>query len=188
MKYLKMLALAALAAMALMAMVGAGTASATTLEVGGVTRNESVTLTLSLASGTSLITEDTSGVFQNTCTASHVHKHTTQFTNPVTGPATTMTYSACSRTITVHAPGKTEIVWTSGTNGTVYSEETELTTGSPFGTLTCRTGTTTHIGNLTGVAAGHATLHINAVIDCGISARWTGTYTVTSPTGLGVSP
>ena len=57
--------------------------------------------------------------------------------------------------------------------------------------MNCKTGEGTAIGNLTGVASGHATMEINATLNCGphlSSARWTGTYTVTSPTGLGVSP
>jgi hypothetical protein len=191
MKYLKVLGLAAVAAMAMMAFA-AGSASATTLEVGGVTTDDSVTITASLASGESAILKDTAGFSKNTCTVSHVHGTTTSpFTgDAVTGDIETLTFTGCTRTVTVHDPGKLEVVWTSDTNGTVYSEEAQVTVGSAIGTLNCETDETTHLGDLTGVASGHATLHVNAVIDCGIisSAKWEATYTITSPDGLGVSP
>jgi hypothetical protein len=207
MKYLKMIGLAAVAASALMAFVGASTASATTLEINGVTQNTSVTITGSLASGTSALLEDTSGFSQNTCKKSHTHGVTTKYTDegslkevtgPLTGhtheektagtlPSSGLSFAECDRTVTVHDPGTLEVVHIADTtNGTVYSENAEVTSGSPFGTLTCITETT-HLGTLTGVSSGHATLHVNAVLDCGISARWTATYTVTTPTGLGVS-
>jgi hypothetical protein len=52
-----------LAAVAAMAMVGftAGTASATTLEVGGVAQNSSVSITASVQSGTKVVLKDTEG-------------------------------------------------------------------------------------------------------------------------------
>jgi hypothetical protein len=186
MKYVKLLGLAALSAMALMAF--ASTASATTLEVGGSAKNESVSIKSNIATGTSALLEDTSAISQNTCTTSNVEgSSSSPFTaTKVTGAVSSLTFSNCDRTVTVHAAGKLYVEWTSGTNGKVGSEEAEVTSGSPFGTLTCVTGTGTHIGTLTGVASGNATMHINAVLDCGISARWTGTYTVTSPSGLGV--
>lgn len=55
--------------------------------------------------------------------------------------------------------------------------------------VNCKTGTGTHMGTLTGVKEGHATLHIDAIKNCGFfmpSATWGATFTVTSPTGLGV--
>lgn len=195
MKHLKMLGLAALSAMALMSIGGVGAASATTLEVGGLTKNESVVLTLSYKAGTSGITRDTFGFSTNTCTGSHAKgKAASPFTGSiVTGPVEELSYSGCEHTITVHSPGQLYIEWTSGTNGRVYSENTELTMFSTIhGThLPCRTGTGTPIGTLTGVAAGQATIDINATLNCGphlSSAKWLATYIVTSPDGLGVSP
>ncbi|HEX6204942.1 MAG TPA: hypothetical protein VFZ29_03950, partial [Solirubrobacterales bacterium] len=76
------------------------------------------------------------------------------------------------------------------TNGTVFSEEAEITVGSPFGTLNCKTNAGVDLGTLTGTKEGHATIDVNAVLNCGFlmpSATLKGTYTVTSPTGLGVS-
>lgn len=175
-----------------MALVGATSASATTLEVGGVVQNASVTYSMSLVPDSSSITETTSGSSSHTCTVSQIHGSTSSpFTGTkVTGPVTTMTFENCTRAMTVHNAGK---LWfehiTGTTNATVFSEETDVTKGTVFGTLTCTTGAGTHIGTLTGAAAGHATLDVKAVLNCGVlvpSMLWTATYTVTSPLGLGV--
>jgi hypothetical protein len=190
MKYLKMLGLAAVAAMAFTAFA-ASSASATTLEVNGATQAGSVTLTASL--DTSITLSRTDGSFANTCTESHMHGETevgkTTGTT-VTGPITSLTFTKCEFPVTVHKPGKLEVKHITGTtNGTVYSEEAEVTTGSAFGTLNCKTGETTDIGTLTGVASGNATMHINAVLNCGFlvpSASWRGSYWITTP-GIGVS-
>jgi len=192
MKYLKMLGLGALAATALTAFA-ASTASATTLEIGGVPQNKEVTISASLKTGTSAVLRTTGEAFANTCTESTVHGETTApYTNTtyVTGPITTLTFDKCTEEpVTVDKPGKLYVHWESGTNGTVFSEEAEVTVPTPFGKVNCKTGTGTKIGTLTGVASGNATMHINGVLNCGFllpSAVWTGTYTVTSPSGLGV--
>ena len=194
MKCLKMLGLAAVAAMAFMAFA-AGSASATTLEVGGVTQNNSVTFTASLEQ--SLITSRTDGSLVSTCTESTMHGTTTTFTGAaVTGPLSALTFGSCTRPITVHKPGKLEVSHIAGTtDGTVASEEAEWTTSSPFGNLTCKTGVTTHLGTLTAATtpsnpSAHATIDINAVLNCGFlvpSATLKGAYVITSPTDLGVS-
>lgn len=201
MKHLKMLGLAALSAAALMSIAGAGTASATTFEVGEITQNEALTLTMSMKTGTSWVIRDTFGFAVNTCTGSHLKGKTTTFTTIKTqfgndhpiGLIEELTFSNCDHTVTVHNPGKFYIEWTTGTNGRVFSEEAEITTYSTIhGThINCTTGAGTPIGTITGVASGQATLDLNATVTCGPhlhSARWTGSYTVTSPNGLGVSP
>ncbi|HET8814637.1 MAG TPA: hypothetical protein VFM51_06745 [Solirubrobacterales bacterium] len=178
-------------ALAAMVLVGASSASATTLEVGGVTKNEPITITASLESGTSMVWEDTASE-GNTCTTSHMHGTTSTTTgSAVTGALSTLTFSNCTRLITTHAPGKLEIRWTSSTKGIVSSEDTEATVRVPLiGYVTCRTDVTTDIGTLTGVSSGNALLHVNAVMNCGAFytwAIWEGKYEVTSPSGLGVS-
>jgi hypothetical protein len=186
MKYLKhvMLVITALAAL-----VGANSASATTLEVGGVTQNKSVGMVMTLRSGTSTILKDTSGFSANTCTTSELSGSTA---SPFSGATVTEAVSAwvfnnCSSPVTVHKNGTLHFAYTSGTNGMVSSSGAEWTVDGPFGYLPCVTGNGTTLGALTGSKEGHATMDWNAVINCGISARWTATYTVTSPTGLGVS-
>jgi hypothetical protein len=190
MKYLKMLGLAALSAMALMAFV-AGPASATTLELGGVTQNKSVSLEATIKSGTSAVLRDTSGFSVNTCTSSEVAGSTeTTFTGPtVTGKVSKLTFSNCTDPVTVHKNGTLHVAYSSGTNGTVSSSGAEVTVDGPFGYITCTTGAGTTLGTLTGVSSGNATMDVNAVLNCTVisTARWTGTYTVTSPAGLGVS-
>jgi hypothetical protein len=176
-----------------LALVAASAASATTLEVGGSAKNEAVTIKASLKSGTSTLFTDTSGTLLNTCTGSAIEGKTA---SPFTGttvsvPLASLTFTSCSESVTTDAPGSLSIEYISGTtNGTVRSLGAKWTTSSPFGPLTCVTagGVGTDIGTLTGVASGKATLDITGVLDCGaITAKWTGTYTVTGPEGLGVS-
>jgi len=191
MKQLKMLGLAAVAAAALTALA-APFASATTLEVGGVSQNGSVAISASLKSGTMVILRDTFGITTNRCNKSTVEGASG---NPfsgatVTGPLSTLTFGECSfEPVEVHKGGTLHFSHITGTtNGTVTSSGTEVTTNSAFGTLNCITGGGTHLGTLTGVASGHATIDINAQLSCsGISSKLAATYTVTGPTGFGVS-
>jgi hypothetical protein len=193
MKLTKILGVVAVAALALMAF--ASTASATTLEIKGVKQTTDVTFDASLKAGTSALLSDTAGFFANTCTASTVKAIDSDKTTGtvVTGPIEELSFGTVATPCkegnpTVDAAGKLKVEWIKGTtNGTVWSENAKVTVPSALGTLTCTTPEAgTHLGTLTGVAAGQATMHINAVLPCGITAKWTGTYVVTSPEGLGV--
>jgi hypothetical protein len=189
MKLSKILGVAAVAALALMAF--ASTASATTLEIGGAVQNSSVTIEATIPAGSSALLTDTFGASANTCTSSTVEGHTASpFTGTtVGGPITTLDFTNCTQGNPVtHSPGSLSVERIgSTTNGTVRSTGAKVTVPSPFGTLTCTTSNT-DIGTLTGVASGHAKFDINAVLPCTVvgTAKWSGTYTVTSPTGLGV--
>lgn len=195
MKYLKTVSLVAVSSMALTAF-GVSSASATTLEVGGTAKTQSVAFSASLAAGSSTVWRFTGGSFINTCTAAQMSGATSSpFTaTAVGGPLTTLSFANCSENpVIAHNGGSLTFERIAGTtNATVRSSGTELTTASVFGTVTCKTGTGTDIGVLTGASSGdHATLDINAVMECGplpflVSALWQGTYTVTTPTGLGV--
>lgn len=150
-------------------------------------------MTASLAPGTSSITELTDGSLPNTCTTSHISWTTASpfTTTNVTGPVSSLSFANCTRPVTVHKPGQFYVRHITGTtNGTLFWENADVTESTPIGTLTCTTSAAgNHIGTITGVASGHATLHINAVLNCGFLAPsflWTATYVVTSPTGLGV--
>jgi len=193
MKYLKMLGLAAVAAMALMA-VTAGSASATTLEIGGVVQSGAVTITASQESSITLA--DTENTQANTCSESHVHGSTTVFSGTyVTGVLSVLSFTNCTRSpVVVDKPGKLKIDWEEGTtSGSVFSEEAEVTVPTTFGfSVNCKTGEGTKIGTLDGKASTseHATMTIAAVLNCGFllpSASWSGSYWITSPTGLGVT-
>jgi hypothetical protein len=194
MKYLKMLGLAAVAAAALMAFVGAGTASATTLEVGGVVKNSALAIEGSLKTGTSALLKDEFGTTTDTCTVSGVKGNTEKdesgdFSGPSVGGKLLkkeeggLTFSSCTHTTTVIAPGSLFVTWTSGTNGTVKSSGAEVTVQSTFfgASAVCKTGEGTNVGTLTGVSSGSATIDISAKINCGIlgTASWTGTYVTT---------
>lgn len=193
MVHLKSLGVAILSTMAL-AVCCSGSASASTLEVGGVTQNASVTITGSLHPELSMTLGATGGGLANTCTASHLHGTTTSpFTGTTRpgGPLSTLSFTSCTTPVTVHNPGGISIDHVSGTtNGTVRSLAAEITTSVGGLVLTCRTGSGTHLGTLAGGKTGHATLEINAVLNCGFllpSGQWKGTLDITSPTGLGVS-
>lgn len=192
MSYLKKAGLAALSAMALMGMV-ATTASATTLEVGGVALNQTVAIDASLEAESATAWETTTGNVLNVCTESTIKANTEgTFTGGVTvgGKVAEFTFPACGQAITALKPGTFTIEWTSATIGTVRSTGTELEFKDPLLKVAIKcTTNNTDIGLLTGVKTGHATLDINAVINCGAlrpSVNWLGAYTVTSPTGLGV--
>ncbi|HEY5941595.1 MAG TPA: hypothetical protein VIT89_01880 [Solirubrobacterales bacterium] len=190
MKYTKLAVLAAFSVTALMGL-GAVSASATTFEAGGSAKNEAIAITASLQPGTTLVMSNTPGWFANKCTASHMQGATT---SPFTGPTvsthlTTLTIAECTAPVTVHKPGTLEVVWSNGTSGTVFAEGTQLTVTISGTTIFCAPGKT-HFGTLTGVASGHATLDVNAVVNCGFllpSLKVEAKYIVTSPTGLGVT-
>jgi hypothetical protein len=202
MKYVKMLGLAAVAAAALMAF--AASASATTLEIGGVTQNKAVKIVATLSSGTSAILKDEFGTTTDTCTTSNVEGETSEtkdanetitpkvFTGGtmVGGTVSKLTFENCTHETKVDANGKLWVDWTSGTNGDVYSSGAEVTVFSTFfgAIANCKTGASTKIGTLAGVKTGKAKMTISAKVPCGIlgTATWTGEYTVTSPEGLGV--
>jgi hypothetical protein len=192
MKITKILGAAAVAALALMAF--AGTASATTLEVNGVAQTGPVTIHATVEPETSVLLSATGGGFANTCTESTVKGTTTSpFTaETIGGPIEVLTFGHCTNEpVVVHKPGYLTITWIKETtSGTVTSDGAEVTTPSPFGNLTCKTPATgADIGTLTGKSAGSATMDINAVLNCGFflpSAKWVGSYLVTSPEGLGV--
>jgi hypothetical protein len=192
MKHLKMIATVAMAAMAV-ALVGAGSASATTLEVGGVTKNEAVTIVGSLQKETRLVLARTDGSLANECAVFAIEgTAVSPFTGTeVAGTGKTLAFGECTRPVTAHQTGTLIGKHITGTtNATMSSAGAEVTVGSPFGTLNCKTGAGVDIGVLTGTATGHATLHINAVLNCGFlvpSATMKGTATVTSPTGVGAS-
>ncbi len=192
MKQTQRITIAVLAALTLTALGGVSTASATTLEVGGVPTNAEVAFETTIKSGGSFLLADTSNISFNTCVSSTVKGHTESPFSGTTvgGPVTALSYNSCSEgNPTVNAAGRltVERIGTT-TNGTVRSSGTKITVPSHFGTLTCTTSST-DIGTLTGVKSGNATFDINAVLSCTVigTVRWSGTYTVTSPTELGVT-
>jgi hypothetical protein len=191
MKQLQRLAVA-IAATAIFVLAGVSSATAaTSLEVGGAPKNEAVAIKAS--AGGSLLLSATAGGFANTCTESTVEGSTEAPFSGATvgGKVSSLTFAKCTNEpVTVDSAGTLTVENISGTtNGTIRSNGAKVTTGSPFGSLTCTTSGT-DLGTLTGVASGKATIDVNAVLNCGFflpSAKWEGSYTVTSPEGLGVT-
>jgi len=192
MNYLKMLGLAAVAAMALIP-IAAGSASATTLEKGGVVQSGAVAITASAES--SIVITDTE-TMANTCSVSSIAGTTAVFSGEkVRGSLSELSFTTCTMSpVTVDVKGGFYIINESGTtSGSVFSTSVSVTVPTTFGfSVTCTTlAGGTKIGTLHGKAGSseHATLTIAAVLSCGFlmpSADWSGTYKVTSPTGLGV--
>lgn len=190
MKHLKNFGLAAVTAMILMAFLGANTASATTLEVEGWAQNKSVLISASLSAGHSTTFKHKELGTLDTCTTSHLNLSTFAYTPAVEGTINSFTLWGCSHTTHVLKNGQFKINWTSGTNGTVYLSGMEVTMASTAlgASLICKPilGAS---GTLTGVSSGNATIDIKATLRCNLwpgDVIWEGTYSVTSPWGLGV--
>ncbi|HET8956490.1 MAG TPA: hypothetical protein VFN18_12605 [Solirubrobacterales bacterium] len=193
MKSFKRLAIAAIAAMALMAAGAAATASATTIEINGVTQNKSVEITASLEPGTSFLIKDSGGTTADTCTELDMTFHTEApySTTKLGAVITKLGFTKCSHTTTVlnngtfdihHIAGTTDglIIWTGG-------EVTIVSTA--FGvSAVCKGGAGTTLGTLTGKASGNAAVDINAKVSCGIlgTTTWTADWTITEPAGAGI--
>ncbi|HET8955396.1 MAG TPA: hypothetical protein VFN18_07040 [Solirubrobacterales bacterium] len=145
-------------------------------------------LAASLQSSSSTIIKDSGASLATTCTGSEFNGKTEVSGKTVTLPLSNLAFTGCSHTTKVLKPGKLHFAWTSGSNATVSSSEAELTVVSTaFGLSSlCKTGTGTTIGTLTGAKEGNATLDVNSKVDCGFLglSPWTGTYTITKPTGL----
>jgi hypothetical protein len=188
MKLTKILGVAAVAALALMAF--AGTASATTLTTNAVVQSGAVTLEASLTTSTSLLLTDTSKSFADTCTSSTVEGKTSTTTGNVVGGAiSTLSFTNCTHNpVVVHKKGTLSVERIGATtNGTVRSTGAEVTVPvGLFGGTTNVNCTTqnTDVGTLTGSTTGTAEIDINAVLNCGFflpSAKWEGTYVMTTP-------
>jgi hypothetical protein len=174
--------------------IGLGTASASTLRVGGVLQNKAVTIWAVGKTGTSTTLAQTNSAVIETCTEPAIHMQTSTFTGAsVSGTVSTLAWGGCTHTTDTQAAGSLSISHIAGTtNGTIRSSGAQWqVTSTTFGaTLTCTTNNT-HLGTLTGAttSTGHATMDINAVVNCGFfcpSAVLSGTLTVEVPDGLAV--
>lgn len=159
-----------------------------------VTQGVNTVIEASLKSGSSLALKDTFGFTANKCTGSElgskVESAGGEGSHP-SGKVSSLTFSGCDHTFDVLANGSLEIKNIAGTtNGTVVSKGLELEVLSTLHetNIVCKAGTGITFGTLTGGSNGtHATIDVNAPLNCGPhmnSAKLTGTYVVTSPTGL----
>jgi hypothetical protein len=199
MKHPRLLGLAL--ATACLFLLGSSVASATRLYQRTIPNpNDAVgtgwTWKTTLQLGTSTEIKDEFGTTTDTCPELHIHGNIALgIPNPITGPViitiTSISFTKCTHTTTVIAPGELAIEHISGTtNANVISKGMEVTVQSTFfgASAVVKSGAGTKIGTLTGATSngGSATLHINGTLNGGIlgSVHWTGTGAVTSPTGL----
>jgi len=209
MKYLKMLALTAVAAGALMAFIGAGTASAsklcsTTADPcpAGQSWPANTVLDFTIPAGASANLVDTSGeTTLDTCTGSTVKGPITNAgsaTETVTGSVEELTWTNCNFPTNTITKGKLEVHKIIGTsNGTVTADgEFRVTINTVlFGKCIYAVTNGQSLGDLT--EGNPAVFHANAIAElirtpedngfCPETARWTATYTLTSPSGTTLS-
>jgi hypothetical protein len=184
MKYVKMLGLLAVAAAALMAF--AGTASATS-----VTSSAGSTPTIHAESEGATTLH---GVVDITCQKSTVGGAVESHGSGVTvkGNIGTLTFTECGNNhVTVKNKGSLEVHGTATTgNGTLTSSGAEISIQVTSLGITCVfTTSNTHIGTY---AASTSTMTIDSAsiprtggsVFCGSSGEWTGSYKLTSPSGL----
>jgi len=194
MKYLKTLGLAAIAAMALMAFVGAGTASATTLNNGTETLKTGSAIASSLITGTSADLKDTTGATIATCTGSSVSGKTTNETGEkVNGNIESLTWTGCSQTTDTLANGTLSIKRTGENEGEVSGAGSKVTLGIFGVSCVYGTGEGTKLGTAKGGTP--AVLKVNAVIPkieggilCPSTGVWKAEYEVTTPATLNIVP
>jgi hypothetical protein len=197
MKYLKTLRLATLAAMAVMAFIGAGTASATELYSGATTLKVGTVIDATLTGSISLTT--TEGTILDTCTGGTVKTSITS-TGSSTGTGKTkteaVTWSGCSEPTTTIALGSGgEIHWISGThNGTMTSlGGREVTVNTTiFGSCVYAVEAGKSEADVHGTTLNNGKMAVDSIAMrksglCPSSARWIGTYEITSPSPLNVA-
>jgi hypothetical protein len=189
MKHLKWLGIVAVVASALTALVGASAASATVLYSGGTklaagTKVESTGENLVYKMGFATIEcghSEFDGKLSNAGSA----------TATVEGSVDNLSYTECNMLVNVLKRGKLIFHYTSGSNGIVTSEGTEVTYSFSGTSCTYGTPTATNIGTLNG--GNPATLNASASLTrvaggflCANPATWTASYTFSAPNPLEV--
>ncbi|HXQ89198.1 MAG TPA: hypothetical protein VN733_06115 [Solirubrobacterales bacterium] len=203
MRHSKTFGLIAMAAMALAALAGPATASATELYKGGnpgTTMSAGEEIVASLESGTSATLISPTESLLATCTGSELKAKITSTgssSSTVKGSASALSFSSCSTAVTTKTLGELEIHHIAETdNGTVTAIGFDIV-ATLFG-VECGYGAGSGIslGTLTGnlFAEERATLDVSATLSkvtggflCPATAKWSASYTVTSPTGLNVA-
>lgn len=211
MRHLKIVGLLAAAA-ALMMSVGAGEASATTIDGpnGELVAGAEIAASLS-ANGEGKVTtvlETLEGTPLDTCTGSMLRWVINReggtgkavegaILDEVAGGETIvtgLTWTGCTRETKSRKPGELEITNIAGTsNGTIKGKNIEWTVNTIFGSCNYGTGASLDLGTL--IAGKPAVYEINAkvtrisgAVGCPAEARWTATYTVTNRESLTVTP
>jgi hypothetical protein len=200
MNYLKRIVAVATTALAALALLGANTASATELykntapspnDTLGVNTN----LQMTLQAGSSLVLWDTFSMpyVVATCTGSELQGKTStagsESSHPF-GTLATVSFTGCIDALTIIQKGTFQVQHIAGTtNATLVVNGLKFSYKNTFLGFECSVAMNGSFGTLTGAtsATGHATLDVFANLEptsCGLPARFTGTFIVTSPTGL----
>jgi hypothetical protein len=201
MNHLKKIVAVATTALATLALLGAGTASATELYKNTApspndTLGVGTTLQMTLQAGSSLVLWDTFSMpyVVGTCTGSELQGKTStaggELSHPE-GTLSTVSFTGCLEDplITI-ANGAFRIQHIAGTtNATLIVNGMKFKYKNTFLGLECTVVMNGSFGTLTGAtsASGHVKLDVFANLEatnCGTPARLTGSFTVTSPTGL----
>jgi hypothetical protein len=203
---LKTLGLAMMASLSLVMVLGAGTAAATELYKNTApnpndTLGINTELQMSLRAGTSLQLIDTwNSATIATCAGSELKGKTASAGGEAIHPSgslSTVGFTNCSDPFTIISNGTFFVQHIAGTtNATLIVSGLKLKFKHTWMGKECTLETTGSFGVLTGAtsATGHAMLHVSANLDdmkaptCGLFGRLTGTYTVTTPTGLIFEP
>jgi|GEM_PF-3122901 len=200
MNYLRKSGLGVMLLMALMAIWGAGSASATELYKNTApspndTLGVGTSLQMTLQAESSLVLWDTFSMpyVVATCTGSELLGTTStsggETSHPL-GTLSTVTFSGCVDALTIIQKGSFQVQHIAGTtNATLIVNGLKFTYKNTFLGFECTVVMNGSFGTLTGAtsATGHARLDVFANLEptnCGLPARFTGTYIVTSPTGL----
>lgn len=206
MKYVKMFGLAAAVALALALVVGNGSASATVLCSttadpcpAGQSWPAGTILDFSVPSGGSLNTTETGGETITACSTSTMKakiSNAGSSTATVTAQIEETTWGGCAFPTTTIKRGGLEIHKIAGTsNGTVTADGISETTSNTvfFGSCIYGVESGKSLGDIT--EGKPAIIHVNAIttkrsgsaIACPETSRWTGTYTLTSPSATTLS-
>ncbi len=190
MKYVKMLGLLAVAAAALMAFAASASADYVTTTTNGTTPPVNTEKIHAVNhSGKHVILENAIAKIECASTAEGTIETHTGGTDKesATGPLSVLNFTGCTNSwhVTTKALGALYVEWTSGHNGTLFSENTTVEATRFLVPCYYKTADT-HIGTVTGGTP--ATLHIEAKIPleagsselCGSgAAKWEGGYTTT---------
>jgi len=192
--------LSAILLLAVIATLGAGSASATelykyTTPSANDTLGAPTNLQMTLQAGSSLVLWDTFSMpyVVATCTGSELQGTTEtaggESSHP-SGMLSTVSFTGCVDALTLIQKGTFQIQHIAGTtNATLVVNSLKFKYKNTFLGLECTVVMNGSFGTLTGAtsATGHAKLDVYADLEptnCGTPARFTGSFTVTSPTGL----
>lgn len=204
MKHLKMLGLVVVAALAVTALVGVASASATVICKNNTSTSKCTEPYPVGTKGTaslqgSMILETTGGTSLVTCTGSTVSStlgNAGSATTTVKSELSSITFSGCTKAVTTLVPGSGELHHISGTdNGTLTTQNTQVTVSGLFNNESCIYGTGAGIDMGTTVGGNPGSLTINTLVlrqagsgvFCPAETRLTAKYVATSPTNAWVA-